>query len=193
MSVGVRWGPLGSFGGPLGSFGGPLGVRWGPSGSVGVRRGPSGSVGVRRGPSGPVGVRRGPSGSVGVRRGPPGSVRVRPGPSGSVGVRRGPSGSVGVRWGPLGFLVGPDQKDVPPFMKLFWEEQQKYVQSSSKSSIRYHPMIIRYCFNLAAKSFSTYSDLRYDSKTCSGILVLPSLRTLRDYKNDIKPTRGFIP
>ena len=50
-----------------------------------------------------------------------------------------------------------------------------------------------YCLNLAAKSSSTYSDLRYDSKSGSGILLLPSLRTLRDYKNYIKPTRGFNP
>ena len=88
---------------------------------------------------------------------------------------------------------GCDQKDVPPFMKPFWEEQQKYFQSSSKSSIRYHPMIIKYYINFAAKSSSTYSDLRYDSITGSGILVIPSLRTLRDYKNYIKPTRGFNP
>ena len=88
---------------------------------------------------------------------------------------------------------GCDQTDVPPFMTFFWEEEQKYVQSSSKSSIRYHPMIIKYCLNLAAKSFSTYSDLRYDSKSGSGILLLPSLRTLRDDKNYIKPTRGFNP
>ena len=27
----------------------------------------------------------------------------------------------------------------------------------------------------------------------TGILVLPSLRTLRDYKNYIRPTRGFNP
>ena len=53
-------------------------------------------------------------------------------------------------------------------------------------------MIIKYCLNLAAKSSSTHSDLRYDSKTGSGILVLPSLRTLRDYKNYTKP-RGFNP
>ena len=78
-------------------------------------------------------------------------------------------------------------------MKLFWGEQQKYIQASSSSSIRYHPMVIKFCLNLAAKSSSAYSDLRYDSKTGNGILVLPSLRTLRDYKNYIKPTRGFNP
>ena len=77
-------------------------------------------------------------------------------------------------------------------MKLFWEEQQKYLFSSSSSSIRYHPMIIKYCLSLAAKSSSAYSDLRYNSRTGSGVLILPSLGTMRDYKNYIHPKRGFI-
>ena len=63
-----------------------------------------------------------------------------------------------------------------------------------QARVRYHhPMIMKYCPNLGSKSPSTYSDLRYDSKSGSGILLLPSLRTLRDYKNYIKPTRGFNP
>ena len=78
-------------------------------------------------------------------------------------------------------------------MKLFWGEQQKYIQASSPSSMRYHPMVIKFCLNLAAKSSSAYSDLRYGNKTGNGILVLPSIRTLRDYKNYIKLTRGFNP
>ena len=73
---------------------------------------------------------------------------------------------------------GCDQEHVPPFMKLFWEEQQKYLSPSSSSSIRYHPMIIKYCLSLAAKSSSAYSDLRNNSRTGSGVLILPSLRTL---------------
>ena len=52
-------------------------------------------------------------------------------------------------------------------------------------------MIIKLCLSLAAKSPSAYSDLRYDAATNSGNLVLPSLRTLRDYKNYIRPKRGF--
>ena len=83
-----------------------------------------------------------------------------------------------------------DQEHVPPLMKLFCEEQQ-YMSSSSSSSIRYHPMIIKYCLSLAAKSSSAYSDLRYNSRTGSGVLILLSLRTLRDYKNYIRPKRGF--
>ena len=39
---------------------------------------------------------------------------------------------------------GCDQANVPKFMKLFWEEQQKYVMSSP-SSIRHHPMVIKFC------------------------------------------------
>ena len=47
-------------------------------------------------------------------------------------------------------------------------------------------MVIRYCLSLAAKSPSCYEELRNSS-----ILVLPSQRTLRDYKNFIRPKRGF--
>ena len=80
--------------------------------------------------------------------------------------------------------------ETPNFMKLFWEEQQKYVGKSRKG-IRYHPMIIRYCLNLAAKSSAAYEEIRYDEKLGTGFLVLPSQRRLRDYRNYIKPERGF--
>ena len=54
-------------------------------------------------------------------------------------------------------------------------------------------MIIKFCLNLAAKSSSAYKDLRYDNKTGTGVLDLPSLRTLHYYKNYIRPTWGFNP
>ena len=72
-----------------------------------------------------------------------------------------------------------------PFMKLFWEEQRKLFNGSS-SGLHYHPMIIRFCLSLAAKSPSCYEELRN-----SGVLVLPSQRRLKDYRNAIKPKRGF--
>ena len=86
-----------------------------------------------------------------------------------------------------------NEKEVPPFIKLFSEEQQKYISSSSPTSIRYHLMIIKFYLNLAAKSSSAYKDLPCDSKTGTGILVHPSLRTLRGYNNYIRPTREFNP
>ena len=85
-----------------------------------------------------------------------------------------------------------DNNSAPPFMKLFSDEQQKYLRTS-KTGRRYHPMIIKYCLNLAAKLTAAYSELRYDLVTASGVLVFPSLRTLRDYRNYIKPTCGFNP
>ena len=47
-------------------------------------------------------------------------------------------------------------------------------------------MIIRFCLSLASKSPSCYEELRN-----SGVLVLPSQRRLKDYRNAIKPKRGF--
>ena len=52
-------------------------------------------------------------------------------------------------------------------------------------------MIIRFCLSLAAKSASAYDDIRYDEKSSTGILILPSRRRLRNYKNFIRPERGF--
>ena len=75
-------------------------------------------------------------------------------------------------------------------MKLFWEEQQKYFHSS-RTGVRYHPKIIRYCLNLVAKSPSLYDEIRYDESQRTGFIILPCRRRLRDYKNYIKPERGF--
>ena len=85
-----------------------------------------------------------------------------------------------------------DKHNIPPFMKLFWQEQQKYL-TSSKKGIRCHPMVIRYCLNLSAKSPAAYEELRYDEGQGTGVLILPSKQRLRDYKNYIKPERGFNP
>lgn len=76
-------------------------------------------------------------------------------------------------------------ENMTPFMNLFWQ-QQKQLFSSCSQGVRYHPMVIRFCLSLAAKSSSCYEELRN-----SGILVLPSQRTLRDYRNYIKPKVGF--
>ena len=83
-----------------------------------------------------------------------------------------------------------DHRNITPFMKLFWEEQMKYVKSTP-SQVRYHPSVIKFCLGLYAKSPAAYDQLRLNEKDGTGILILPSKRTLRDYKNYIKPTRGF--
>ena len=90
-------------------------------------------------------------------------------------------------------MSGADQSKIEsPFMKFFWEEQQKYLKSSS-TGIRYHPMIIRYCLSLTVKSLAVYDEIRYDEKKGTGFLILRSRRRLRDYKNYITPKRGLNP
>ena len=82
-------------------------------------------------------------------------------------------------------ILSETQENITPFMNLFWQQQKKLLQSSP-SGVKYHPMVIRYALSLAAKSPSCYEEIRQ-----SKILVLPSQRTLRDYRKCIRPTRGF--
>jgi len=82
-------------------------------------------------------------------------------------------------------LNSADDAEITPFMKLFWEQQKKLFSRSS-TGVRYHPMIIRFCLSLAAKSPSCYEELRN-----SKVLILPSQRRLKDYRNAIRPQRGF--
>ena len=82
-------------------------------------------------------------------------------------------------------------KIVSRFMIFFWEEQQKYLNVSYKTSIRYHAMIIQCCFALQARSAAAHNEIRYDEKTWTGFIVLSIQRRLRDYKNYIHPTQGF--
>jgi len=82
-------------------------------------------------------------------------------------------------------ILTANTDQITPFMKLFWDEQKKLAQ---QNQFQYHPMLIRFCLSLASKSAKAYDELR-DSK----VLVLPSRRTLRDYKNAIRPSTGFNP
>ena len=81
--------------------------------------------------------------------------------------------------------------NVDKFHESFLEEPQKYLNVSCKTSICYHPMVIRYCLALQAKSGAPYNEIRYDEKTGTGFVVLPRQRRLRDYKNYIHPKQGF--
>ena len=85
----------------------------------------------------------------------------------------------------ISHIMNANSDNMTDFMKLFWKEQRQALTHDDRG-IRYHPMIIRFCLSLASKSASTYDELRD-----ANILHLPSRRTLRDYKNSIRPTVGF--
>ena len=85
-------------------------------------------------------------------------------------------------------IVGESQQTLPDgsFRKLFWEQQVKALQNKDPRQRRWHPLIIKWCLNLKMMSSSAYHSMR-----TSGMLVLPSERTLRDYANAIKGGEGF--
>jgi hypothetical protein len=82
-------------------------------------------------------------------------------------------------------LADRSDEDVSPHMKFFWEQQRTLLQTPTFGR-RYHPHLTRYCLSIHAKSPAAYRELQD-----SGVLVLPSERTLRDYRNFFKPQPGF--
>ena len=72
------------------------------------------------------------------------------------------------------------------FKRLFWEEQKKARQLKSSKQMRWHPMLIKWCLKMKLTSSAAYSAFR-----SSGLLMLPSERTLRDYTHWMKAKPGF--
>ena len=69
------------------------------------------------------------------------------------------------------------------FSSIFWQQQLKAASLSNKKGMRWHPAMIRWCLY---QSSSCYSTLRN-----SGVITLPSDRTLRDYRHASSSTSGF--
>ena len=69
--------------------------------------------------------------------------------------------------------------------RLFWDQQVTYNSLKSKTQMRWHPLIIRFALNLKYLSTSAYKAIRQ-----SGIVHLPSERTLSDYTHWSNPHTG---
>ena len=72
------------------------------------------------------------------------------------------------------------------FQCLFWDQQMKALYLTDKRSMRWHPLIIKWCLYLRHLSGKAYETLRQ-----CGVLRLPSQRTLRDYTHYSTTTIGF--
>ena len=79
-----------------------------------------------------------------------------------------------------------DQFPQDSFGRIFWEQQMEALKLKRASSIRWHSLIIKWCLHLRHLSSSSYEALR---KT--GVLKLPSQRTLRDYTHHTEAKPGF--
>ena len=72
------------------------------------------------------------------------------------------------------------------FSSVFWQQQLKAAKLSQKNGMRWHPAMIRWCLYLHHRSSGCYATLRN-----SGVLTLPSERTLRDYRHCFNANLGF--
>ena len=59
--------------------------------------------------------------------------------------------------------------------RIFWEQQNKY-NSVEHRQMKWHPYMIRFALNLKYASTTAYRAVQQ-----SGVIALPSERTLRDY------------
>ena len=64
------------------------------------------------------------------------------------------------------------------FLGIFWSQQLKSAAVSSSKGRRWHPLVVKWCLYLQHLSSKAYETIRN-----SGIISLPSSRTLRDYKH----------
>ena len=69
--------------------------------------------------------------------------------------------------------------------RLLWDQQKRFNSLRDKRQMRWHPLVIRFALNLKYLSGSAYRAVRE-----SGMLSLPSERTLSDYTHWVKPHSG---
>ena len=72
------------------------------------------------------------------------------------------------------------------FVNIFWQQQMKAATVKSASSMRWHPLMVKWCLHIRHLSSGAYEELRK-----SGCLSLPSQRTLRDYTHYVSAKSGF--
>ena len=72
------------------------------------------------------------------------------------------------------------------FQRVFWDQQQQANAARSANGRRWHPLMIKWCLYLRHISSSGYEVLRN-----SGVISLPSQRTLRDYTHFLEAAPGF--
>ena len=72
------------------------------------------------------------------------------------------------------------------FQQIFWDQHYEALTKKNPHQIQWHSAMIKWCLSLKLQSSSCYNTLRP-----SGVIQMPSDRTLRDYVNWAKPTTGF--
>ena len=74
------------------------------------------------------------------------------------------------------------------FQRIFWEELLKFHKLHTKSSMHWHPLIVKWALLTKSKSSKAYEAMKD-----SGFINLPSERTLYDYSHCMPSKLGFTP
>jgi len=72
------------------------------------------------------------------------------------------------------------------FTRIFWDNQKQVASLKDARQMRWDPIMVRWCLYLRHLSSSAYKSLRE-----TGVIKLPSQRTLRDNTHHTKATVGF--
>ena len=84
--------------------------------------------------------------------------------------------------------VSPVVEDTFPLnspQRIFWDQQKRFNSLKDKRQMRWHPLVIRFALNLKYLSGTAYRAVRQ-----SGMINLPSERTLSDYTHWATPHSG---
>lgn len=85
-----------------------------------------------------------------------------------------------------GPLPDGDDQHIHDFKEIFWKQQRQAFAKKNPKSIRWHPLVVKWCLYLHHKSSGAYETLRN-----SGLIRLPSGRTLRDYRHFAPVSTGL--
>lgn len=77
-------------------------------------------------------------------------------------------------------------KSPESFHFIFWKQQREAMLKSDPRQMCWHPMMIKWCLHLHMLSSASYNSMR-----ATGVIKLPSERTLRDYSNVVKARSGL--
>ena len=73
---------------------------------------------------------------------------------------------------------------------LLWQQQREQAAKCNSSSMRWHPLIIRWCLSVYLTSPAGYKQM---ASKKNKFLVLPHVNTLKKYINFTAPSTGFNP
>ena len=73
---------------------------------------------------------------------------------------------------------------------MLWNQQKEFASKNDSRGMRWHPLIIRWCFSIYYSSPAAYQQF---SKKTLGFLSLPHNNTLKKYSSFTSPSVGFNP